>query len=111
MTRVRHIGDMRTWMPDLDTEGIVSSTTPDSVLESTTFKLKPPINWRSVGHLWHYTVAINYYLDCIVFKYRYVTAAKTVKTEFRKGCDYFDRVQDPATRLENRSFIDKFKVH
>jgi hypothetical protein len=40
LVRLRRVGDRYTWMMDLDTTGIETPDIPNSVIESSTFRLR-----------------------------------------------------------------------
>lgn len=73
MKRARRIGDEHTWITELVTTGVAPSSTPDVVLESTTFTTKETtVAAPGTPYYLHcYTVEVPYILDHPVLHHSY----------------------------------------
>lgn len=107
LTRPRRLNDKHTWILRLDTEGVVRSNVPDTVLESTTFKLdvvNDPGNPLVEG-TWgmsHYGMNAGTILSSLALKHQYV-----LRTYPRS---YHEKVQQLKVRIHDQCIIECMKM-
>jgi hypothetical protein len=107
LTRNRRIGDRHTWMIDLDTADLTPSTTPDAVLEVSTFRV---VVSRDLTVLFHGPIGaydlVFRVIKTPVFRHRYMTLidcgydyCEGCGTEFCSGCKMLWKCLDESAYI------------
>jgi hypothetical protein len=85
-------------MVNLNTDGITPSTTPDNVLESTTFKISLQLKLRA--HLTErYRMDVSCAIEYLMLRHRYITRHRGLGLHENLYLEYNSKITILAARL------------
>ncbi|KAF1937455.1 hypothetical protein EJ02DRAFT_55469 [Clathrospora elynae] len=107
ITQLRRIGDHHTWTINLDTDGVTPSTTPENVLESSTFKVTlPPVPARPTAH---YKISVCC-IDSPVLRHRYVRYCNEAGAHGPSFLEYDEKITTLSNRLHEMTVFELLKL-